>query len=82
MRWWLGAFLAVLRRPGLWRTAFEAYRKMLPNAWHSTAPYLPIPAREFVDFRMHTFFGDERPVPGELVSYLDWLKAWPGSARH
>ncbi len=80
MGWWARSAAAVLAHPGLWLSALGAYKRMLPNDWYSERPYLPVPAREYVEFRMHTLSAEGRPSSAELIRYLVWLKAWPDSA--
>jgi hypothetical protein len=42
--------------------------------WWRRFPYLPLPARDYVRWRMHTAYGDHRAVPpaDDLVRYARW----------
>lgn len=42
--------------------------------WFLRFPFLPLPAREYLHWRMHTAYGDERYVPRtqEIVRYARW----------
>ena len=38
-------------------------------------PFLPLPDRDYVQFRMQTAYGSKgRPEPGDLVAYLNWCR--------
>jgi hypothetical protein len=42
--------------------------------WWRRFPYLPLPARDYVRWRMHTAYGDHHAVPpaDDLVRYARW----------
>ena len=50
--------------------AFKARR------WYKTPPFLPIPPREYVRWRMFTAYGDERAVPPveDVVRFARWRR--------
>lgn len=77
--------VAVLRRPRLWPTAVRQARRTVAPGWWRRRPYLPLPSREYVDFRLLTQYGDSRhaPDPSDVVNYLAWCQRWdaPGSSR-
>lgn len=77
MRWWLGLAYLVVRRPSIWLTAAVAYRRVIPNGWYRVRPFLPLPDREYLEYRFHTVGGPERITQHEAVAYLYWLKALP-----
>jgi hypothetical protein len=54
-----------LRRGG-WR-----FRR---RSWWRRFPFLPLPARDYVRWRMHTAYGDHDAVPpaDDLVRYARW----------
>jgi hypothetical protein len=54
-----------LRRVG-WR-----FRR---RSWWRRFPFLPLPARDYVRWRMHTAYGDHDAVPpaDDLVRYARW----------
>jgi hypothetical protein len=80
LRWWLGAAVALLRRPDLWATAVRQLRVLAVPGWWRSAPFLPLPDPAYLRFRMVTAYGgtgDDEPLPGDLVTYLHWCRSWP-----
>jgi hypothetical protein len=76
---WLAAVWAVLIRPSLWGVALSQLFRLARPGWWRTPPFLPLPDREYLRFRMLTAYGDpgHRPVPADVVAYLHWCRAWP-----
>ena len=75
---------AVLRRPSLWWVALRQAVALVPPGWFRRAPFLPVPSREYLRFRMVTAHGGSGAValdPHEVVTYLEWCAAWPAVAR-
>lgn len=78
----VGVVAAVLRRPSLWVTAIRQIGLLAPRRWWATAPFLPIPPQNYIEFRLVTQYGgghgepqeDIRPV--DVVDYLRWCKQW------
>jgi hypothetical protein len=68
---------AVARRPWLWPAALAAlFRLARPGWWHRW-PLLPLPAPDYLRFRMVTAYGGDgrgRLVPADVVAYLDWCR--------
>jgi hypothetical protein len=56
----LSRLLWYIRRPGWWRHF----------------PFLPLPDREYMGWRMYTAYGDERAVPSaeEVISFARWRR--------
>jgi hypothetical protein len=55
----------------LWR-----FRK---RSWYRHFPFLPVPSRGYVRWRMHTAYGDDDAVPPveDLVRYARWsARGW------
>ena len=77
------AVLAVLRRPSLWVTGVRQLLVLAPPGWWRQAPWLPLPDAAYLRFRMQTMYGDDghEPEPDDLVTYLQWCRAWPEVAR-
>jgi hypothetical protein len=71
----------VMRHPDLWTTAVRQIWRMAPTRWWSRRPPLPLPARDYLGFRMLTQYGDpaHAPEPRDVVNYLRWCKAWERS---
>lgn len=50
--------------------------------WYRTPPYLPLPSREYLAWRMHTAYGNEGvPRGDEVERYLAWVM-WMRRAKH
>ncbi len=75
----LMAVVRVLGRPGLWATALRQVTAIAPRRWWRRPPFLPIPERRYLEFRLQTQYGSDAPGdPDDLITYLEWCK----SARH
>lgn len=70
--------LATARRPALWPTALRQYRRTVPRRWWARRPFLPLPDRDFLRFRLLTQYGSQRRAPGasDVVNYLTWCRQW------
>ena len=77
--WWRAASAALLRRPGLWPTAVVQLLRLARPGWWRQTPFLPLPDEGYLRFRLVTAYGDpdREPDPGDLVTYLEWCRAWP-----
>ena len=44
--------------------------------WYRRAPFLPLPPREYMRWRMHTAYGDEEAVPPveDVVRFARWRR--------
>jgi hypothetical protein len=44
------------------------------RGWHSRFPFLPLPASEYVRWRMHTAYGRDDAVPpaADVIRYARW----------
>ncbi len=76
---WRALFAAVpvvLVHPGLWREAVRQLRRMTPPRWWRSPPFLPVPDRAWVGFRMLTQYGDARavPPPEHVLAFLRWCR--------
>jgi hypothetical protein len=82
-RRWFGAALAVLMRPRLWAVAVRQIFVLAAPGWWRRAPFLPLPDRAYLRFRLVTAYGDpsHAPEPADIVTYLQWCRAWPKLAR-
>ncbi len=76
---------ALVARPDLWATAITAGLSLAPNGWWRRRPFLPLPDRDWLRFRLVTAYGgdgrldDESPFrPEDLITWLEWRKHWPG----
>ena len=74
---------AVLPHPSLWLTG-SARRAARGPGWWRRPPFLPLPAPDYLRFRMETAYGgagDQLPEPDDLVTYLRWCRNWPSPER-
>ncbi|HMG44424.1 MAG TPA: hypothetical protein VK611_24030 [Acidimicrobiales bacterium] len=74
----VGAVLAVARRPGLWPTGIRQVARLAAPGWWRRRPFLPLPAPEYLRFRLQTAYGGDGtgPIaPGDLVTYLTWCRS-------
>jgi len=71
--------LAVARRPRLWPVALRQWRRTTPRQWWRCRPFLPVPSREYLRFRLLTQYGDSeaRATATDVVNYLAWCRHQP-----
>lgn len=64
----------VLVRPGLVRHALGAAWAFRARRWYLRPPFLPLPPRSYLRWRMETAYGDPEatPPPEELARFLRW----------
>jgi hypothetical protein len=75
-----GAVLrAVLPRPRLWTTALRVAGRTARRDWWRRPPFLPLPSRDYVRFRMQTNYGEAGATPtvDDVVDYLSWCRDFP-----
>ncbi len=75
---WARAGVAVAARPRLWRSAVAQARRLARPRWWRRWPFLPLPDRAWIAFRLRTAYGDPRhvPPPGDVVAWLEWSRQW------
>ena len=63
-----------LKHPALYLPMLRAAWRFRARYWYRRPPFLPMPTRDYVAWRMHTAYGDDGAVPdfSELVRYLRW----------
>lgn len=46
------------------------------RSWYRTPPFLPLPDREYMQWRMYTAYGDENAVPPteDVVRFARWRR--------
>ncbi len=52
------------------------------RGWYARFPFLPLPARDYMRWRMYTAYGDEGTVPSadDVVRYARWAVKRPGGS--
>ena len=66
--------LLALRRPGLWPAMLSAAWAFRSRGWYRKPPFLPLPSREYMRWRLETAYGDPEAVPprDEIVRFVTW----------
>ena len=64
-----------LRRPSLSVDLLRVLWRFRSRHWYRHPPFLPLPARDYVRWRMHTAYGDHDAVPSadDVVRYARWV---------
>jgi len=46
------------------------------RTWYTRFPFLPLPAWDYVHWRMHTAYGDHRAAPSaeDVIRYARWVR--------
>jgi hypothetical protein len=72
----LACATALLRRPHLWPIAMREYVAMVPRRWWARRPFLPVPPRDYVRFRLQTQYGSGQHhiAPEDVLNYLSWCR--------
>ncbi|HEY2813324.1 MAG TPA: hypothetical protein VGJ03_07670 [Acidimicrobiales bacterium] len=72
---WRG-IVAVVGRPRLWVTALRQTKRLARPRWWARRPFVPVPDRDYLRFRLETQYGDpdHRPEPSDIVIYLEWCR--------
>jgi hypothetical protein len=79
-RWLLRAAAAVVRHPSLWWTGIRQALVLAEPGWWHRRPFLPLPAPDYLRFRLETVYGGagDRPLePDDLIEYLRWCRHVP-----
>jgi len=72
-----------LRRPRLIPWLLRAGWAFRARDWYRRPPFLPLPSRSYMEWRMETAYGDADAVPSldELERYLVWTARIRGQMR-
>ena len=75
--------MAVAKRPRLWPAGVRAYITHVPPGWYRRAPFVPVPDRAWIRFRLQTAYGDpdRAPDPDDVVTWLQWSRGWRALPR-
>jgi hypothetical protein len=74
-----------LRNPRLLPSLAGAAWRFRARGWYGRPPFLPLPPRDYIAWRLHTAYGDEDVVPParDLERYLAWsARLMKGSRRN
>lgn len=65
---------SALRHPRLLPPLLGAAWRFRARDWYRRPPFLPLPPAEYVEWRLHTAFGDDGALPTaqDLERYLAW----------
>lgn len=82
MTWTRLIFTLIVRciaHPTLARDLIRVAWRFRARRWYARFPFLPIPARAYVHWRMVTAYGDAAAVPpvDDLVRYARWVAKQP-----
>lgn len=71
------------RRPGLLAAMLRAAWRFRGRGWWRRPPFLPVPPREYLEWRWHTAFGDggREPTIDEIERYVRWANRMHGTRR-
>jgi hypothetical protein len=63
-----------LREPAVAAALLRVAWRFRRRHWYRRFPFLPLPAREYVRWRMHTAYGRDDAVPpvDDIVRYARW----------
>ncbi|MGE3619313.1 MAG: hypothetical protein AB7L84_02530 [Acidimicrobiia bacterium] len=79
----LAVVVAVARHPGLWVTAVRQLAVLAAPGWWRRPPFLPLPDRAYLRFRLQTAYGGEGELDAlsgdDVVAYLRWCRAQRGA---
>lgn len=66
--------LAALRRPWIVPAMISAAWAFRARGWHRRPPFLPLPSKDYLRWRMDTAYGDPdaTPPPGDVADFLRW----------
>ncbi len=66
--------LIALKRPRLWPALISAAWAFRPRGWYRKAPFLPLPSKPYMRWRLETAYGDPDAVPPavEIERFVTW----------
>ena len=66
-----------LRRPRLYAPMLRAAWRFRARGWYRRPPFLPLPPREYMAWRLDTAYADPHadPPPRDLERYLRWTES-------
>ena len=76
---WLSVALPLALRALLWPPLgvdlLRVAWRFRVRRWWARPPFLPVPSRDYVRWRMHTAYGDEDAIPPveDVIRYARWV---------
>jgi hypothetical protein len=80
---WISLTLRLLarcaRHPSLALDLLRVAWRFRPRDWYRRPPFLPLPDRNYLAWRMHTAYGDHHAVPPaeDIERYARWTRNIP-----
>lgn len=76
---WVALGRALACHPALWVTAATQMLRLAPRRWWAQPPFLPLPDRAYLEFRVRTQYGgsaaDSTALdPADVIEYLAWCR--------
>lgn len=73
-----------LRDPRLVPLLIGAAWRFRARDWYRRAPFLPLPPADYIEWRLHTAYGDGGAAPeaADLARYLRWTADMEKHPRH
>ena len=67
--------LRALRSPSLAADLLRVAWRFRARGWYRRPPFLPLPSRDYVRWRMYTVYGDYDAVPPveDVIRYARWV---------
>jgi hypothetical protein len=64
----------VVAHPSTWPAVWRTVRAMAPQRWWRRPPFLPVPPRRYLEFRLLTHYGSTNVAPSgaDVMSYISW----------
>ncbi len=76
---WVGLFFTLagraVLRPALARDLLRVAWRFRSRGWYRRPPFLPLPDRAYVRWRMHTAYGSDDALPPveDVIRYARWV---------
>ena len=71
-----------VRHFGIAWALVQFYARVVPRDWYRRTPFLPLPPRDYLRWRLNTAYGKNRPplrtVLRDVWQFGDWLRTFPG----
>ncbi len=69
--------LRILKRPDLYFVFFIQIFRLAPVGWFRKYPFLPVPDKGWLEFRLETQYGSKNAEIeiNDLIHFLEWCKS-------